>query len=223
MRLFGGAAIALASVWEHTYGIPRSIRDLDLVVPGSSFRAAARRLQKLGGVVDRRSLMINDGRLARGSYRSIGVDIYSDPLYLSHKITLGSRLGIDPFRLTTADLLATKLQIESDSRKEDDLRDVVALIASTPLSENSDVNALNKSRICSLCAQSWGFYYSTIRSIAAAEALLPSIYRSEEVAYQAAAGIAELKGSIEMTPKSWFWRVRRRIGPRLAWYEAINS
>ena len=222
-RLFGGAAIALAAAWNYTYGIPRSIRDLDLVVRRSSLRVAAQHLKAIGGTVDRRSLMINDGRLVKGSYRSINVDIYSDPLYLSHKISLGSRLDIDPLRLTTADLLATKLQIESGSRKDDDLRDIIALLASTPLSDNSDVNFLNKSRICSLCAQSWGFYYSTLRSFAAAEALLPSIHASEEIVRQATTGMSELKRSIERTPKSRLWKLRQHIGPRLPWYEAINS
>ena len=222
-RLFGGAAIALASCWDDTFGTARSIRDIDLVVPRSSLRAAAQCLQAIGGAVDRRSLLINDGRFLKGLYRSIKVDIYSDPLYLSHKITLGTRLDIDHLRLTPADLLATKLQIESGSRKDDDLRDVIALIASTPLSESSDFDTLNVSRICELCAGSWGFYYSAVRCFAAAEALLPSLGTSQEVVYRVTDGIANLSFAIENTPKSWVWKLRRGIGPRVLWYEVINS
>src|ERR1700722_9912212 len=211
-RLFGGAAIALASCWETAFGTARSIRDIDLVVPRASLRAAAQCLQAIGGAVDRRSLLINDGRFLKGSYRSIKVDIYSDPLYLSHKITLGSRLNLDHLRLANADLLATKLQIESGSRKDDALRDVIALIASPPPSGSSDLNALNVSRICELCARSWGFYSSAVRCFAAAEALLPSIRTSQDVARQVTDGIAKLHSAIERTPKSWLWKLRRGIG-----------
>jgi hypothetical protein len=221
VRLFGGTAFRLGAYWDRTYGVPRPIRDIDLVTSRDNLERVHQRMYQLGGSVDGSSLSITDGRLMRASYQELKVDVYSDPLYLNHRIELGSRLGLERHTLSRADLLATKLQIEE--RTERDIRDVIALLATSSFSTDTDEGTINISRIVQLCSDSWGFYYSSVRFLSAAHQALDDLAVSDEVRSSAHGSIMLVLSAVDGSPKTVRWKIRSRIGSRFKWYEVVDS
>ncbi len=220
-RLFGGAAFAVKGFWNEVFGISRPIKDIDLVVASGSLIKAMRAIRGSGGQFYLGSALLNDGRLVKGIYEGLKIDIYTDPLYLNQYIELGQRLTIVMETLTPADLLATKFQIEH--RTEKDVRDVIALLAMCPISHVDEPGSLNIERIIQLCGERWNFYYACHRFMSDVTECLNQFDIDPGVQKKVADGVAAITRFINQPSKSWYWNLRSRIGPRLTWYFEIQD
>ena len=213
VRLFGGAAFAIMQCWDVVYGTPREIRDIDVVTTGNSLERVMQHLNSIGGKVNKSIELIDGKILVRGKFMEVGVDIYTDPLYLNRKIFLGNRLTIADETLSYADLLATKLQMGKDNTLSD-LKDVIALIINTPISCDSDLGSINAKRISQLCAEDWIFYHNTLRCLAEARNAVKLSKFLRQASPIVSAKIGTILASVEGYPKSWSWLIRGWFGKR---------
>jgi hypothetical protein len=220
-RLFGGSAFALIADWDHVFGVPRPIPDIDLVVDQKSFYDTASVIVGLGGSVDRASLSTTDARMLRAQYENIKVDVFSDPLKLNQEIRIGSRLTLEIHTLSRADLLATKFQIEH--RADRDLRDVLALLATSSTGTPKSERYLDQARIAQLCSSNWGFHYSSLRWIADIRRRLEDIRLSDGFALIIQRNIESILAAIMSESKPWYWKLRNLAGPRIRWYAEIDD
>lgn len=218
VRLFGGIAFTLNAYWERSLKQHRPVKDIDLVVEDHDMRNAIRLFVTFGGALTGGGMLFSEGRLVRGVLAGARVDIYSDPLQLNQRLRFGCRLTILEQTLSSADLLATKLQIHE--RTEKDVYDIITLLSSCDISTAEKTGALNFQRIVQLCAK-WDFYWATMCSLKAARQAL-ELSRFAAVRKEVERRIQLLCSLINEEPKGWTWKARHRIGTRVRWFNIVD-
>lgn len=151
------------------------------------------------------------------------VDVFFDRLRVAnHPLDFRGRLELDSPTITASDFLLEKLQIVSLSEK--DLKDAVLLLLAHPVSEGEERGTINASYIAKLLAKDWGFWYTVttnlqgIRQVSSTlEALTPQERESVNQRLQA------LWERLAAEPKSLRWKARALIGPKLRWYEPVET
>jgi len=133
---------------------------------------------------------------------------------MSHKLDLLGRLDGPAPTIPLADLLLTKLQVWEINRK--DLGDTVCLLADHALSEDDDdAEGISLPRLRSVLGRDWGFHHTVERNLQKVGELwsrepLPA------ATHDVGAQVASLQRAIEDAPKSRAWRLRSRVGERIA-------
>jgi hypothetical protein len=231
LRLVGGLAVR-----EHcrdTAFCRRAYRDIDLVAPGSAAKRATALLAGLGWGENRQVAMATMGRkrqffrdcrhpVARGrAHGDDRIDLYLDAFRLHHSIDLRRRLDLEPYTVSTSDVLLVKLQ--RTEVNQDDVHDMLTVIKDAAgLSEAEAPDTVNVRYIAGLCATDWGLYHDVTRNIARCR---------QAVAAPAANGGAArvgrrldvLEAALSAAPKGRRWRLRASLGERLAWHEPVDD
>ena len=232
VRLMGGLAFhAQAPTW--TAPIDRDGRDIDLATRSDDRKAFAELLAAEGYAPDRQynALYGHKQLYFVDEGRSRPVDVLVDRLEMCHAFTFRDRLAVSHPTLPLAELLLTKLQIVKINRK--DILDALILLASHPLAatsdgagEGSDARAaINVSRIVGLTSADWGWWRTLTGNLAALRAFIVDELRPGELEtggtlpFEPAAQLAALEAAIDAAPKSTKWKLRARVGDRVAWYE----
>ncbi len=106
------------------------------------------------------------------------VDVFLDTFRMDHDIALLRRLEIEPYTLSLADLLLTKLQIFRLNEK--DLRDIVTLLADIEVARADGpgeaaagsidsgtivAGQIDAGYIGRLCADDWGLFYDVTMNL----------------------------------------------------------
>ncbi len=232
VRLMGGLAFhAQAPTW--TRRIDRDGRDIDLATRSQDRKALSDLLIGEGYTPDRQYNALYGHKqlyfVDEGKARP--VDVLVDRLEMCHSFEFHQRLRVSHPTLPLAELLLTKLQIVKINHK--DLLDALILLAQHPLAAVSDGAgegddaraAINVGRITGLTSGDWGWWRTVTGNLVHLRAYVETELRAEELDTGAALRfdpIAQLIGladAIEAAPKSTKWRLRARVGDRLAWYE----
>jgi hypothetical protein len=225
VRLMGGLAFhALCRDW--TARIDREGRDMDLATRSVDRKALSEILAAEGYVGDRqynalyghKQLYFVDPQWGRP------VDVLIDRLEMCHTFEFADRLAICDPTLPPAELLLSKLQVVRINRK--DVLDALALLSEYPLA-GDDVagRAISLARITGLTSADWGWWRTvtgnldTLDSFLAAEVATRDLDFGRETRFEPVAQVAELRAAINAAPKSTRWKLRARIGDRVAWYE----
>ena len=225
VRLMGGLAFhALCPDW--TARIDRDGRDIDLATRSRDRKGVTELLVRLGYLPDKRynalyghkQLYFVDPEWARP------VDVLVDQLEMCHRFQFGARLAICDPTLPPAELLLSKLQVVKINRK--DILDALALLSELPLA-GDDVGgaAISLTRITGLTANDWGWWRTVTMNLDRLTAFLATDVRpgdldfGRESRFEPAAQVAELRAAIDAAPKSARWKLRSRVGDRVAWYE----
>jgi hypothetical protein len=225
VRLMGGLAFhALCRTW--TASIDREGRDIDLATSGRDRKALQELLGAEGYVADRqynalyghKQLYFVDPEWDRP------VDVLLDRLEMCHAFEFASRLAISDPTLPPADLLLSKLQVVKLNRK--DALDSVALLSEFPLA-GDDVGgrAISLARITELTSNDWGWWRTVTGNLDKLDAFVVSelgpgdLDFGRESRFDPAAQITDLRTAIEQSPKSTRWKLRSRVGERVAWYQ----
>ena len=141
------------------------------------------------------------------------VDIFIDRLKMCHVVELAGRLGHDGPTLTPADLLLSKLQVFEVNMK--DLVDTIALLLDHAVADHDD-DAVNASYLAKLTSEDWGLY----RTLQLNTQRVRDAARDFDVdAQRINKRLDEIWDAIEARPKSLKWKLRARVGDRVAWYE----
>jgi hypothetical protein len=232
VRLMGGLAFhAQAPTW--TARIDRAGRDIDLATRSDDRKALSELLVAEGYTPDRQynALYGHKQLYFFDEARTRPVDVLVDRMEMCHGFAFRDRLTVTTPTLPLAELLLTKLQIVKINRK--DVLDALILLASHPLSPNSDGAgegsdaraAVNVSRVTALTSADWGWWRTVTGNLDALRSFVESdlapgdLETGGPLPFDVSAQLDALAGAIEAAPKSARWKLRARVGDRMTWYE----
>ena len=149
------------------------------------------------------------------------VDVFLDAMRMDHDVDARGRLTLDPYAISPADVLLTKLQIGQIAAK--DLHDIIALLKDVPLGDRDGNASINASRLARACARDWGLFHDVVANLElVASGLGDFSFRDEEKAL-VAMRLAALREAISSEDKSLRWRLRARAGTRLPWRREVED
>lgn len=202
----------------------RPFRDIDYVGYWSQRRQIAELFESLEYTLDPVVRQSQEWGIKRFTYNrrdGLKVDIFLDELVMAHTIPFKGRLGGHLLTISIVDLLLSKLQIHEITLN--DLIDMTVLLAEYDL-EPQDDNGLDAAYLCSIMANDWGFYYTTLENLRKLEeALGRFVALPNDVRSRVTSRVEALRTRIEAEPKSRRWRLRAKVGPRMRWYEEVSE
>jgi hypothetical protein len=207
IRLMGGLAIWLVAPSVRNPPYARSYADLDFAAASTDRRGVADFFEASGYLPEKMFNALHGA--TRLNFRhptdKWTVDVLFDQLEMSHRIDLRGRLDGSRPTLDLADLLLTKLQIWEINRK--DLGDIVCLLADAPLAtpamDRAAERSIDVARLTDLARADWGLCHTIERNLV----------RAVDQAR------AEPPNGGVQDPKTTSWRMRARVGERMAWYQ----
>ena len=218
LRLIGGIAVALHSETKPEPALRRTPGDIDLVVPKAG-RGKLDGLFATAGLTPDRKFNALHGAERRIYYGDNGIkaDVFVGEFRMCHVVPLDDeRLRLDSPTAPLAELLLTKAQVVQLTHK--DIIDVVAIVRDHDVGEHDD-GTINGAWIAELSARDWGLWRTLMQTFERVKAFLPSIDMNREARERVAQRISTLGHTLDTTPKSRKWKLRDRIGDRVAWYE----
>ncbi len=123
--------------------------------------------------------------------------------------------------LSLADLVLTKLQIHELTLK--DTLDLAAMLAQHELSESGGREEIELPRIARVLAGDWGFWYTALTNLDATLRFIDREEADDDLCARARAQIALLRERMDSEPKQMKWRARAKVGPRMKWYDDVDS
>jgi len=217
-RLVGGVAVRLRCPSSAVPPLARSFHDVDLVGLGEQRRTIQHFMGDIGYQADEK-LNVLHGRTRLffwdpGHRRE--VDVFLDAFEMCHIVELGSRLRVDRFTISLADMLLTKLQVFQTDEK--DYKDIIAILLDHELTTD-DETGINVQRITSLARNDWGLWRTLTDVLGRAQDYartlplpLPGTHAIEDQ-------VRALLQSLHQVPKSVRWRLRSWVGDRVRWYQ----
>jgi hypothetical protein len=206
-RLIGGLAILHHDAELRERGGSRPINDIDLMVPSGQHHLVARVLTQAGYTAEERFNALNGHRRMVFHGPDWDLDVLVGIFEMCHRIDMTTRFDLDYPTLPVTDLLLTKLQIVKLNAK--DAGDTVDLVAAHPLGEGPG-DQIDLTYLRSLVRDDWGLWRTITGTIATVVATEPSTAVVER--------LRQLNAALDATPKSTRWKLRARVGDRVAWY-----
>lgn len=215
LKLVGGAAVNLHSPSARQAPLKRKYGDLDFVTTSRQRPEVQKLFESLGYVGEARFNLLNGHQrlLYIDGVSGRQVDVFIDRMKMCHVIELAGRLKHDGPTLTPADLLISKLQVYEVNMK--DLVDSIALLLDHAIADH-DEDAINASYLAKLTAEDWGLHRTLQLNSQKVRSALASIAVDAELVNQR---LDELWQRIDSQSKSMKWKLRARVGDRVAWYE----
>ena len=231
LRLMGGMAVrAHAPRWPAR--TRRTEVDLDFATTSKDRSAVYKLLEAEGYTPDRQQNALFGQKQAYfvDVARRRPVDVLVDALEMCHRIEFGDRLKKSRPTLPLAELLLSKLQVVKINRK--DVLDALILLAEHPLADDDGVDAvhgpgaINLPRIVAITSNDWGWWRTVSGNLDKLDQYLATELEPDDldlgtgvaVKFDPARQIAALRAAIEQAPKSTKWKLRARVGERVAWY-----
>jgi hypothetical protein len=151
------------------------------------------------------------------------VDVFFDKLLVAnHPLDFRGRLELDSPTIAPADLLLGKLQIVNISGK--DIKDAIVLLSSHDVSETDAADAIDAGHIAGLVSRDWGFWYTLTTNLTGLKELLPGMAAvADDERHRICDRVDRLLAHIGATPKTLGWKARSKIGPRVRWYEPVET
>jgi len=206
-RVLGGLGILFHDDELLARGGSRPINDIDLIVPAGQHRAIAEVLRARGYMPEERFNALNGHRRMLFHGPMSDLDVLVGIFEMCHRIDMGQRFDLDRPSLPVTDLLLTKLQIVKLNKK--DLLDIVDLVAGHELGRGHG-DWIDVDRLEALVRDDWGLWRTitgTIRTALASGSPPPVAER-----------LTTLLEALDDSSKSTRWRLRARVGDRVAWY-----
>lgn len=206
-RLLGGLAIMHHDDGLRGRGGSRPINDIDLIVPAGQHRATAHLLAERGYRPEERFNALNGHRRMLFHGAKWDLDVLVGTFEMCHRIDMTDRLLLDYPTLPVADLLLTKLQIVKLNAK--DAADIVDLVRGHHL-DTGHGDWIQVDRLTEVVRDDWGLW----RTISGTIATVAQTHDDPVVDKR----LAQLADELNAIPKTRRWRLRARVGDRVAWY-----
>jgi hypothetical protein len=224
VRLLGGLAFH-AKVPSWTARADREGRDIDLATRSRDKRAVANLLVAEGYMPDKGYNAVHGYKQLYFSDPENGrpVDVLIDRLEMCHAVEFRHRLTADYPTLPLAELLLSKLQIVKLNKK--DILDVLVLLCEYPLADN-DSDGINIHPVREVCTADWGWWRTLTQNIDriaeySQQNLTPSeVDTGHPAKYDPVAQLRRLRELVDGAPKPVKWKMRARVGDRVAWYKS---
>jgi hypothetical protein len=218
VRLIGGVAVALHANTQPEPALRRNPEDVDLVAPKSGRPRLDGLLVAAGLSPDRRFNSLH-GAERRIYYAQDGikVDVFIGEFRMCHVIPMEERrLTLDYPTAPLAELLLTKAQVVQLTKK--DIIDVIAIIRDHEVAEHDD-GAINAAWIAELCSRDWGLWRTLAQTFEQVAAFVTTVEMDGQAKQVIAQRLAAINETMDAVPKSRKWKLRSRVGDRVAWYE----
>ena len=201
----------------------RPARDIDFMGVWKQQRDVSRMFEQRGYLPDPDIKQAQEFGVKRLIYQhpdtTIKTDVFMDDLVMAHVVPFGGRLELDSPTITVTDLLLSKLQIHEIT--ENDLMDGIAIFGEHDVGAG-DREAIDAGYIASIMSKDWGFWYTTLENLEKIESAAdryPVV--PPTMAENVKTRTADVRATIEQTPKTAKWKIRARMGTRVRWYEEV--
>jgi hypothetical protein len=144
------------------------------------------------------------------------VDVFLDEFAMCHRLDLRPRLPRSPLTLPLADLLFTKLQVVEINEK--DLKDIAALLLDHDVGRVDD-NSVDAAYLADMAAADWGMYTTLTDNLTKTRAYVTDLPLPADAGTRILTRIDTLRGALEASPKTIGWKIRAKVGRRMAWYD----
>ena len=218
LRLLGGLAVGCHCPSAGRPALQRTYPDIDLACSRPDRARLTAFFTGRGYEANKSFNTLNGDRRQLYYDRVHGrqVDVFVGDFAMNHKIPLSGRLTVDPLTLPLAELFLTKAQIVHLNQK--DVLDLCALLLDHPVAEG-DNETVNVSRIVALCGADWGLYTTTSQTLTLLSGRAPAGIPHDLLQER----LTDLHTTLANAPKSAAWRLRSKVGKRLAWYEEVEE
>jgi hypothetical protein len=206
-RLLGGLAILHHDERLRARGGSRPINDIDLIVGSGEHRSMARILTDCGYRPEERFNALNGHRRMVFHGEDWDLDVLVGVFEMCHRMDMSSRFALDYPTLPVSDLLLTKLQIVRLNAK--DAADISALVAGHDLGKGPG-DWIDVDRMTSVVRDDWGLWRTITGTLQTV-----STTTADPVATDR---LRRLRVELDAAPKSRRWKLRARVGDRVAWY-----
>lgn len=233
-RLTGGIGywVRFGAQRERLARLGRIIHDIDLVAERGDQSLVTRTLENQWGMESDRTLLAIP-ELDRSMHTKLSkqgppivCDVNYGGLRYSHFIDLSGRLHINPFTLSLADLLLSKLQIRKLSVR--DAQDLLFLLLQFEFGPSSKDEAIDLARITNCCAHDFGLTQTILLNVEVLKQHIPTIIGSKslEDVELLEHRIERLESAIANEPKPIVWKacsMWSRAFPRFKWYSDVDD
>lgn len=219
LRALGGIAVRHHCPSAKLDEFYRKPGDLDLIGHQKQRLEIANHLQSLGYESDKRfNLFYGLKRLLFFDPNTGNdIDIFLDFFQMSHVLPLKERLELEDWTISLTDLLLTKLQIAEINQK--DILDITLLFLDHEVVEKEQVDALNISRIATLCCANWGLYTTILDNLDLVQTKLDELVADAGKRETVRARMDRVKSGLQTQDKTLRWKLRSLLGKRIPWYE----
>ena len=152
LRLLGGMAIRFHCPIALASPLSRKYVDIDIVGHAKQSKDIKRLFVDLGYTPRNRfNAMHGDKRLIFNDIEhERRVDIFLDVFEMCHKFNFKDRLNIEPYTLSLADLIATKLQVVQMTERE--YKDLICLLLNHVVGTKDDPETINGAYLAKLAS-----------------------------------------------------------------------
>jgi hypothetical protein len=220
LRILGGVAVLLLCPSARDGPLRREVApDIDLAGLARENRGIRESLEAAGYAGNRQFNAVHGYHrmMFYGPGGEPKVDVFLDRFRMCHSLDLRGRLEVAPLTLSPSDLLFTKLQVVELNEK--DRLDIVRLLLDHPLTDADGATGINAAYLASLAADDWGVHTTLDDTLALVRDGLPALALEPGAMERVRGRIDELRGRLARAPKSLRWRLRAKVGRRVAWYE----
>ncbi len=145
------------------------------------------------------------------------VDVFLDQFAMCHRLDLRPRLGLGKDTLPLADLLFTKLQIVEINEK--DIKDIVALFLDHDVIRGEAADRIDGGYLARMGAEDWGVFTTLTDNLSKVSESLGDLRLDPGSSARVASGLERLHRWMDEAPKTLGWRLRAKVGRRVAWYD----
>jgi Fic family protein len=149
------------------------------------------------------------------------VDVFLDVMRMDHEVDIRGRIDLDDYAISPVDTLISKAQIGTINRK--DVHDLIALFKDLPLREIDDDLSICVRYIAEACAYDWGLYTDVTSNLQIVLDWLDDYDLSEQETAHVYDRVTAVAAAIEDEEKSLSWKVRARVGKRVAWRQEVEA
>jgi hypothetical protein len=227
LRILGSTAFRIHSpeyVSIHS-AMNRPMTDIDLMAYSKQIRQIEAFFSGTGYEMSRAALtpeLFATRRIFNHQEKHFHVDIFLDELSMCHKIPFKNRLEIDYPTIPLAEMVLEKMQIATLADKDE--KDILILLAAHRIGDH-DHDTINGNYIASLISDDWGFYYTiklNIQKVRKGLTQYHHLFKETDI-QNIDDRLNQLESFIEQVPKSWKWKARAAIGPRVRWYNEVDE
>ncbi len=149
------------------------------------------------------------------------VDLFMDVMRMDHDLDVRDRLLVDDYAISPADAFIGKLQIGRINEK--DVHDVIALLKDVPLRQVDDETSLCVPYIADTCAGDWGLCQDLLANTDVVLQMVDDYDLDDEEMARVYGRLTAIREAIQAEEKSVGWRLRARVGRRVAWRRSIED
>ena len=148
------------------------------------------------------------------------VDVFLDVMRMDHDVDVRGRLDLDDYAISPVDTLLSKAQIGTINRK--DVHDIIALFKDLPLREIDDDLSICVRYIAEACAYDWGLFIDVTTNLQIVLDWLGDYGLSEQESARVYGRVTAVAEAIDDEEKALSWRLRARVGKRVAWRQVVE-